>query len=240
MSQVSQGPGWWLASDGRWYPPEQVPGYPAPGPTAESASSTGDQIPSPVGGADPAPTPASDPGVPAFPPEPDWSGQAISPATGYGSEAYGSGYGPPPGPGYGPTVGPGYPPPAGSGHGPPPAPPGYLPPVDPLYGYPPAGPPYGYLPVQRTNGLAVASLVCSLVWLGGLGSILGIVFGIVARSQIRKAEGNVQGNGLALAGIIIGVVGLVAMILFVVLVAVVVNHCDQSGNCTTNTYNFGN
>jgi len=28
MSDVSGGPGWWLASDGRWYPPEQQPGPP--------------------------------------------------------------------------------------------------------------------------------------------------------------------------------------------------------------------
>ncbi len=42
MSDSSQGPGWWQASDGRWYPPEQrsqpAPspgggGYPAPGPS---------------------------------------------------------------------------------------------------------------------------------------------------------------------------------------------------------------
>lgn len=26
------GPGWWLASDGRWYPPESAPGYQAPQP----------------------------------------------------------------------------------------------------------------------------------------------------------------------------------------------------------------
>lgn len=26
MSDVSQGPGWWQASDGKWYPPEQAPG----------------------------------------------------------------------------------------------------------------------------------------------------------------------------------------------------------------------
>jgi len=25
MSDVSQGPGWWQASDGRWYPPQQAP-----------------------------------------------------------------------------------------------------------------------------------------------------------------------------------------------------------------------
>ncbi len=39
MSDVPQGPGWWQASDGRWYPPEQFPGagaspqsaYPQPG-----------------------------------------------------------------------------------------------------------------------------------------------------------------------------------------------------------------
>lgn len=27
MSDVSQGPGWWEASDGKWYPPEQHPDY---------------------------------------------------------------------------------------------------------------------------------------------------------------------------------------------------------------------
>ncbi|MCU1371701.1 MAG: hypothetical protein JWO77_2895 [Ilumatobacteraceae bacterium] len=26
MSDISQGPGWWQASDGKWYPPEQAPG----------------------------------------------------------------------------------------------------------------------------------------------------------------------------------------------------------------------
>jgi uncharacterized membrane protein len=27
VSDASQGPGWWQASDGKWYPPEQAPGY---------------------------------------------------------------------------------------------------------------------------------------------------------------------------------------------------------------------
>ncbi len=30
MSDTSQGPGWWLASDGKWYPPESAPQAPAP------------------------------------------------------------------------------------------------------------------------------------------------------------------------------------------------------------------
>jgi len=32
MSDFSQGDGWWQASDGKWYPPEQASGYQPPGP----------------------------------------------------------------------------------------------------------------------------------------------------------------------------------------------------------------
>jgi Domain of unknown function (DUF4190) len=34
MSDTSQGPGWWLASDGKWYPPHLWTGPPMPGPPA--------------------------------------------------------------------------------------------------------------------------------------------------------------------------------------------------------------
>lgn len=34
MSDMSQGPGWWQASDGKWYPPEAARGAPADGPRA--------------------------------------------------------------------------------------------------------------------------------------------------------------------------------------------------------------
>ncbi len=30
MSEMSQGPGWWLATDGKWYPPEEHPGQVTP------------------------------------------------------------------------------------------------------------------------------------------------------------------------------------------------------------------
>lgn len=52
MSDVSQGPGWWQASDGKWYPPEQAPGA-QPTPAAPTAPPTpGSQPPlaPPVGG----------------------------------------------------------------------------------------------------------------------------------------------------------------------------------------------
>jgi uncharacterized RDD family membrane protein YckC len=41
MSDFSQGPGWWQASDGKWYPPEQAPQGPAPG--------AGNAVPTPMG-----------------------------------------------------------------------------------------------------------------------------------------------------------------------------------------------
>src|SRR5437773_10456955 len=37
MSAVSQGPGWWQASDGKWYPPESRPGAVAPPPPQPTA-----------------------------------------------------------------------------------------------------------------------------------------------------------------------------------------------------------
>ncbi len=75
-------------------------------------------------------------------------------------------------------------------------------------GQPPPGQvPYGYPPVvlQRTNGLAVASLVLGILWLYWIGSVLALVFGYVAKKQIReRGEG---GGGLATAGIVLGWVG---------------------------------
>ena len=32
MSDTSQGPGWWQASDGKWYPPESSPTAASPHP----------------------------------------------------------------------------------------------------------------------------------------------------------------------------------------------------------------
>ena len=99
------------------------------------------------------------------------------------------------------------------GYGPP-GPPGFVP--TPGYG-PMLGTYPGWQPPPTTNGLAIASLVLSIVSLLGLGSILAIIFGFVARGQIARSRGRQRGGGLALAGIIIGFVTL-----FFVLVAIAV------------------
>jgi hypothetical protein len=71
------------------------------------------------------------------------------------------------------------------------------------YGQPPYG--YPYAPPQRTNGLAIASMVLGILWLYWIGSILALVFGYVARKQIR--ERNEGGGGMATAGIVLGWIG---------------------------------
>ena len=180
MSDVSQGPGWWQASDGKWYSPDQVPGTGATQSTPQPSEST--------------PEP-SDPGPGASYPGPGASYPGSAPA-------------------------PSYAPPAAGG-----------------YGYPPSGTPYGYTQVPKNNGLAIAAMVCSFFfWIYGLGAILGIVFGFIARSQIKQSNGTQRGEGMALAGIIIGFAGIVIGIVLIIIIVAVVNHCNQGDvTCTFNT-----
>lgn len=78
-------------------------------------------------------------------------------------------------------------------------------------GYPPPYPP----PYRPTNGLAIASLVLGILWIYWIGSILALIFGYVARKQIReRGEG---GGGLATAGIVLGWIGLSILVAIVVI-----------------------
>ncbi|MEY2447268.1 MAG: hypothetical protein QOH79_744 [Acidimicrobiaceae bacterium] len=95
------------------------------------------------------------------------------------------------------------------------------------YGPPPTGPygpppsaPYGYTPyapVQSTNGLAIASMVLGILWIYWIGSILALIFGFVAMSQIK--ERNQAGKGMATAGLILGFIGLGTLVLVILVVA---------------------
>lgn len=128
MSDTSGGPGWWMASDGKWYPPQAQSGVPAP-----------------------------TPGGPGGP--------------------YGQPYGQP---GYG---GPG------------------VPRTDPM----------------GIVALCVALLSIPLTCLCGIG-ILGLAtavpLGFVSRKRIRESPGQLKGEGVALAGAIIGLVFIALYIAF--------------------------
>jgi len=126
------------------------------------------------------------------------------------------GYGPPP---FAPPGVGGYPPPGYPG-----APGGY----GPQY-YPVAYP--GYAPPAKYNGMAIASLVCSV---GGfvtllLPCILGVIFGFVSLNQLKRNGGREQGRGLAIAGVIVGFVGVAILIFYVVAIIVAVNSNPNNG-----------
>jgi hypothetical protein len=64
------------------------------------------------------------------------------------------------------------------------------------------------IPAPRTSPLAFASLVSSLLWLFGIGSVAAIVLGVVALRQIGRSNGTLSGRSLAIAGPILGIAGL--------------------------------
>ena len=64
-------------------------------------------------------------------------------------------------------------------------------------------------------------MVLGILWLYWIGSILAVIFGHVALSQIRK-DPSIQGRGMAIAGLVLGWVGVgVLLILFIVAGSVV-------------------
>ena len=108
------------------------------------------------------------------------------------------------------------------------------PPGQPYYGpqppYPAAQQPYPpyppYAPAPPTNGLAIAALVCGVGgFVIGVSFIPAIICGHLARAQIRRT--GEQGGGMALAGLIIGYVGIA---LFAVVVAAFIVIATNAGH----------
>jgi len=81
---------------------------------------------------------------------------------------------------------------------------------------------------MRTSTTAIVSLVFgALCWMAlpVVGAIVAIVCGHVARREIRAAAPRtVEGDGLALAGLILGYVQLALSILILLAIAVVIGH----------------
>lgn len=77
---------------------------------------------------------------------------------------------------------------------------------------------------RQTSSYAVIALVAGILgWtlLPFLGSIGGIIFGHMARGEIRRSNGQLDGDGLAITGLVLGwvsvamwVLGILAFVLF--------------------------
>lgn len=212
-------------SDQSSWTPTEPPGAPfgaAPPEQPSWATPSASDAPATYGG-----TPTASPYQPASP-----SPYAPTPTTSpYAPPAAGSTYGPPPtSPPYGsppvgspyasPPVGSPYAsPPAGSPYGQPPTTSPYGPPAStgggagssyPSTPYPLApgyGPgPYGpvYPPAAGTDGVSIAALVTGLLGLG----VIPLILGIVGLNRVKKTGRS--GRGMAIAGVVLGSLTIVA------------------------------
>jgi hypothetical protein len=74
--------------------------------------------------------------------------------------------------------------------------------------------------------MAVASLVLAILSLPGFGcccpfglamAALAVIFGHVARGQIRRSQGALEGDGMAVAGLIIGYISVGLQVLMTII-----------------------
>ena len=94
--------------------------------------------------------------------------------------------------------------------------------------------------IKQTNNLAIVSLVSGLLgWtlLPWIGSIVAIVTGHMARAEIRRNADTQEGDGLAIAGLIMGwgmvalsVLAIVAIFMFFGGLALFLAWAGASGN----------
>src|SRR5690349_13815140 len=71
----------------------------------------------------------------------------------------------------------------------------------------------GELP--KTSSTALAAVVFSLlgfVCMWGFGGLLGVALGVMAKGEIDRARGRQRGAGLAVAGIVLGSVNILACV----------------------------
>lgn len=81
-------------------------------------------------------------------------------------------------------------------------------------------PVYPTTPVyKKDSSLAVASLVCGLLgwtFVPVLGAIAAIITGHMAKKEIRESNGMLSGDGMALAGLLLGYISLGLLVMGII------------------------
>ena len=76
----------------------------------------------------------------------------------------------------------------------------------------------------KTSSAAILSLIFGIfAWLGifGLGGILAIILGYIARKKIRQSRGLLTGDGLATAGLVLGYINVVLFLIGLCIVSLI-------------------
>jgi type IV pilus assembly protein PilA len=67
----------------------------------------------------------------------------------------------------------------------------------------------------QTSGMAIASLICSLLPFFLVTPIVAVILGHLSLSQIKRSAGRLKGSGLAIAGLVIGYCSFVPILLII-------------------------
>jgi type IV pilus assembly protein PilA len=74
----------------------------------------------------------------------------------------------------------------------------------------------------ETSGKAIASLICGLFIFFFPISIVAVVLGHLSLSEIRRSAGRLKGDGLAIAGLVLGYLGIVFMPFLLIIAAIAI------------------
>jgi len=107
---------------------------------------------------------------------------------------------------------------------------------------PPPGPWGAPTTTPQTNGLAIASLVLGIagiaMCLGPFGSVPALITGYKGRNEIDQGGGVQGGRSMAVAGIILGWVGLGLLALGIVIVVLAAIFGNSSSDTTSSMLRF--
>ena len=70
--------------------------------------------------------------------------------------------------------------------------------------------------------MAIASMVLGIVWIYGITSVLALILGYQAKREIART--GKRGEEMATAGLVLGWVALMGLVLFIMFFVVLVNH----------------
>ncbi len=72
--------------------------------------------------------------------------------------------------------------------------------------------------LTKLSGFALASLILGTPFICGfLGSLPAVIFGIIALDKISKSKGKIVGRSMAILGLILGSLGIIAVLLAIIL-----------------------
>jgi type IV pilus assembly protein PilA len=108
----------------------------------------------------------------------------------------------------------------------------------------PATPPESRSPVAladaKTSGKAVASLILSFFSLFFIPGVIAVVLGHIAYSEIKKSAGRLKGQGVAIAGLILGYLGIAAIPFLLIIAAIAIPNLLKARTAANEAAAVGN